>query len=206
MCDQFGVKLIEDAAACIGNQSHGKYLGTVGDAGIFSFNGNKTITAGAGGALLVPDETTFNRAKHLAATAKVEHPFRYVHDEIGFNYRMPNLNAALCLSQFRKLHEIIKNKRKIHDYYLENICSDNMAFIFSPLGPNEGTPWLNTIKLESSTRAEDLLNYLISNKIFARMCWEPLHKLKPYSKYKDRPLPIAEELQPRLINLPSYVG
>ena len=202
-CKDRNLILIEDAAAVLGNKYAGKPLGTFGDASIISFNGNKTITTGGGGALIVRNIEKAKLARHLATTAKVKHSYRYIHDKVGYNYRMPNLNAALGLSQLKKLNKILEEKLSTHMAYSELFAElDGVKLMVRP-DQFTGTPWLNTVCFESERDGLGFIEYMHSKGIMVRMCWDPIHKLKPYAKFSNNSLLNVENMKSKLINLPS---
>lgn len=202
---QWNVPLVEDAAEALGSSYGGKPAGSLSRVAALSFNGNKIATAGGGGAVLTNDAAVAARVRHLGSTAKQPHKWEYVHDETGFNYRMPSLNAALLLAQVERLPDFIKRKRQLAARYAATFCSVSGAdFMGQPPGARSNY-WLNTIRLAIKAREERdaVLEVLIADGILARPVWEPLHHLPMYQKCPQADLPVTERLAVQLINLPS---
>ncbi len=205
VADQWGVPLVEDAAEALGSSYEGKPAGSLSRIAALSFNGNKIATAGGGGAVLTNDAELAARVRHLGSTAKLPHKWEYVHDETGFNYRMPSLNAALLLAQVERLDDFIKRKRRLAARYAASFCSVQGAdFMGQPPGARSNY-WLNTIRLAVATRPERdaVLEALISDGILARPVWEPLHNLPMFRTCPTADLSVTERLSGQLINLPS---
>jgi perosamine synthetase len=204
---EFNLVLIEDAAESLGSYYRGRHTGTFGLLGTLSFNGNKTITTGGGGAILTNNKDLAARAKHLTTTAKLPHPWGFVHDQVGFNYRLPNLNAALGCAQIEQMPCFIAAKRHLFDRYaaeFENI--EGIHLKKEP--PNcESNYWLQTLVLDSD-RIDDqalLLRATNDHGIMTRPVWNLLHTLAPYRDAPRMPLLQAESLAGRIINIPSSV-
>ena len=204
----FRLALIEDAAESLGSLYHGRHTGTFGIMGTLSFNGNKTITTGGGGAIITDDAKLAHKAKHLTTTAKLPHRWAYEHDEVGYNYRMPNLNAALGCAQLEQLPDFLNAKRQLFNFY-------RIAFADLPGMHIVGEPsdcrsnfWLQTLQLDSENLP--LLNSILECTADAgymtRPVWSPIHRLRPYVDCPRAPLPVTESLVSRLINLPSSPG
>ena len=202
---RYNLNVIEDAAESLGSFYKSKHTGTFGKIGILSFNGNKIITTGGGGALLTNDINIAAYAKHISTTAKVKHDWRFVHDEIGFNYRMPNLNASVGCAQMQKLNYFIKNKRNLFLKYFEVFKSIQGVRLFSEPINSKSNYWLQTLVLEKGYEKEldDILESTNSIGIMTRPAWELLHQLDIYRDCPRAPLPIAESLSKRIINIPS---
>jgi perosamine synthetase len=201
----FGLALVEDAAESLGSTYQQRHTGTFGLMGVLSFNGNKTITTGGGGAILTSDEELAKRAKHLTTTAKVLHRWDYVHDEIAYNYRLPNINAALGCAQLEQLEEILKAKRKLFERYktaFENI--PQMSIVDEPASCRSNY-WLQALLLDESVSSErdTLLAATNDAGLMTRPVWTLMHRLLPYQKCPKMRLAVAESLEKRLINLPS---
>jgi len=208
VCKNFKLILIEDAAESLGSFYKGKHTGNWGKLSVLSFNGNKIITTGGGGAILTNDSSLADRAKHLSTTAKIPHKWEYNHDEIGYNYRMPNINAALGCAQIENLPYFIKEKRNLAKRY--HIAFKNIKgihFIIEPAHA-QSNYWLNTILLEQGFEHErdTVLQTLNDNGIQARPVWTLLHKLPMYKDCPKMDLTTAKSLETRLINIPSSVG
>jgi len=206
VANEFDLPIIEDAAESLGSKYRNNPCGSLGDIAAFSFNGNKIITTGGGGAIVTNNAAFAERAKHLSTTAKVPHLWEYNHDEIGYNYRLPNLNAALGISQLKQLSKKIKKKKLLNKRYYDAFINFDEAKIFHDTNDADSNFWLNTLILMDETTFEwrnQLLKKLHSEKILARPAWTPLHQL-PFHKNSPRSkLLITEQLSRRIINLPS---
>ncbi len=202
---QYGLPMIEDAAESLGSRYKERTAGTLSSLAAISFNGNKTITTGGGGAIVTSDKTLAQRAKHLTTTAKVPHPWEISHDEIGFNYRMPNLNAALGCAQLEQLPGFIEQKRALADKYREAFSGLGGVKFFQEPEFARSNYWLNTLMLDEITlpQRDEVLETLNNEGIMARPAWTLMHKLPMYQGCPRMDLSVAEELQQRLINLPS---
>lgn len=200
--------LVEDAAESLGSFYHGKHTGTFGRLGALSFNGNKIITTGGGGAILTNDEQLADRAKHLTTTAKLPHRWEYVHDEIGYNFRMPNLNAALGCAQLEQLDNFLQSKRKLHGVYLRAFKDISQLRLLEEPSGSQSNYWLQTIILEKeiANQLDIILESTNNANFMTRPAWKPIHQLEPYKNNPRSPLPIAESLAQRIINLPSSAG
>jgi perosamine synthetase len=204
----YRLELVEDAAESLGSYYHGQHTGTLGRLGTLSFNGNKTITTGGGGAILTQDPELARHAKHLTTTAKLPHRWDYVHDEVGFNYRMPNLNAALGCAQLEQLPDFLASKRALFLRYQQAFQDiPEVAFIQEP--PEcQSNYWLQTLKLSDlvANERDAILAATNDAGLMTRPVWKLLHTLPPYRDCPRAPLPVAESLEQRLINLPSSAG
>ncbi len=201
----FNLKVIEDAAESLGSLYEKKHTGTFGEIGILSFNGNKILTTGGGGALLTNNDFIAKKAKHLSTTAKVKHDWKFIHDEVGFNYRLPNINAALGCAQMDKLPLFIESKRKLFNNYFEAFKNIDGIKLFSEPRNSRSNYWLQTLILEKGYEKEllNILNYTNMSGLNTRPAWELMHTLKMYKECPRAPLPIAESLAKRIINIPS---
>lgn len=201
----FGLPIVEDAAESLGSFVGNKHTGTFGRCGTLSFNGNKTITTGGGGAILTDDELLATKIRHLATTAKLAHEWEFIHDEIAFNYRMPNLNAALGCAQLDRLEEFLKNKRNLADKY-ENASrnSGTLQFVSQPNGTTSNY-WLNTFRLTKPNLQirNELLAASRAKGYLCRPAWNLLHQLPMYGDSPHADLPVAQTLLNSLINVPS---
>jgi perosamine synthetase len=201
----FHLEVIEDATESLGSTIHGKHAGTFGRMGVLSFNGNKVITTGGGGAILTDDAELDKHAKHLTTTAKLPHRWAYVHDEIGYNYRLPNINAALGCAQLEQLPGFVDAKRTLHARYLEAFAGIPQVRILSEPQGCTSNYWLQTLLLEEP--AADLRDALLQATndagLMTRPIWELMSKLQLYRTCPSMPLPVAESLERRVINLPS---
>jgi len=201
----FKLVLVEDAAESLGSFYMGQHTGTFGLLGTLSFNGNKTITTGGGGAILTNDEALARRAKHLTTTAKIAHKWEFDHDEIGYNYRLPNINAALGCAQMEKLPEKISSKRELFKRYKEEFNLISGASIFEEPKNCQSNYWLQTLLLEDDS--VDLRDSILeaSNKegIMTRPAWKLMRNLAPYRNSPAMSLKGANSIYRRVINLPS---
>lgn len=201
----FRLALVEDAAESLGSSYHGRHTGTFGLLGAFSFNGNKTVTTGGGGALLTDDATLAARAKHLTTTAKLPHRWEYRHDEVGYNYRMPNLNAALGCAQLEQLPRFIEAKRHLFERYrtaFERLSGTRL--VAEPAGCRSNY-WLQTLLLDedSAAQRDPVLTAANDCGLSIRPAWTLMHRLPAFVECPRMQLPAAESLERRLINLPS---
>jgi len=205
IADEFKISIIEDSTEALGSFKNNQHAGTFGKCGCISFNGNKIITTGGGGALITNDFELAEKARHLSTTAKLDHQFEYKHDQIGYNYRMPAINAALGLSQLKKINVILKNKEKLRNNYIKNF-NDTEGLLFLK-GPNDcnSNYWLNSIILDNNFYQfqNDILKKLNDFGFGCRPIWYLLNKLPPFLKYPCMDLFNAEKLQRSIINLPS---
>jgi len=205
ICKKHKIKIVEDAAEALGSLYKGKHVGTYGDIGILSFNGNKIVTTGVGGAILTNSKKLAENSKHLTTTAKIKHKWDFVHDKLGYNYRIANLNASLGISQLKKLPRYIDHKRKLF-YRLHKLFKNSNDFIILREPENcRSNFWLQTLVLKKSSKLKknDILKELHKKKILARPVWRPLHKMKYLKKYPKMNLDNAKSLENRIINLPS---
>jgi perosamine synthetase len=207
VCAHHDMPLVEDAAEALGSTWHGRHCGTFGTIGTLSFNGNKVVTTGGGGAVLTNDPAIGKRAKHLSTTAKVAHPWLYVHDEIGFNYRLPNINAALGCAQLEQLPRFVAEKRRLAEAYAVAFSSiEGASFVHEP-PDSRSNYWLNAILLAPSERPatrDEVLERLAGANYMARPAWTLMHHLTPYaSAPRMADLSAAETIERTLINLPS---
>jgi perosamine synthetase len=197
------IPVVEDAAEALGSRVGDRHCGTFGDLGILSFNGNKTITCGGGGAILTNDAHLGDRAKHLTTTAKQPHPWEYEHDEIGYNFRLPNLNAALACAQLERLESILKEKRALAHAYQDFFQGRSWAsFCHEPKGSTSNY-WLNAIVLENQDARNALLEQSNGQGVMTRPAWKLMSELSMYAACQAGPLDNARGLQERVVNLPS---
>jgi len=204
LCREHGIPLIEDAAESIGSYFKNQHTGTFGLCGIFSFNGNKTVTCGGGGVIVTDDEQLATAARHLSTTAKVSNAYEYVHDAIGFNYRLPNLNAALACAQLEQLEFFLEKKRILAQKYEDFFDSLNIGFVTEPEHATSNY-WLNAILLADRNQRDAFLDVTHKSGVTTRPVWRLLNKLKPYSDCQTGPLDTAEWLADRIVNIPSSV-
>ena len=201
----FNITLIEDAAESLGSAYNGQHTGTFGLMGTLSFNGNKTITTGGGGAILTNDAEIARRIKHITTTAKVPHAWEFVHDEVGFNYRLPNLNAALGCAQLEQLPDKLIAKRALFKKYERAFLPITGVEIVAEPPQCQSNYWLQTIKLMPNKvkEREAILGQTNKASLMTRPVWNLIHKLKPYADCPRSDLTEAESLAKRLINIPS---
>ena len=204
----FHLQLIEDAAESLGSTVGDRHTGTFGLMGTLSFNGNKTITTGGGGAILTNDLALGARAKHLTTTAKLPHRWNFVHDAVGYNYRLPNLNAALGCAQLEQLPGFLADKRRLFDHYRSAFANVNgVSLVAEPIGCRSNY-WLQTLVLEESlaNQRDAILTVTNDAGLMTRPAWTLMHRLQMYVNAPKAPLPVAESLEQRLINIPSSSG
>jgi dTDP-4-amino-4,6-dideoxygalactose transaminase len=202
ICGEYKLPVIEDAAESLGSRYKGKHTGTFGDVGVLSFNGNKIITTGGGGMLLMDDEKTARRAKHITTQAKVTHPWDFVHDETGYNFRMPNLNAALGVAQLEEIDNLLRNKRETASLYRDFFGGTPFSFFTEP-DSCRSNYWLNIFFLESRKQKEEFLRFSNENKVMARPAWTLMHKLTMFCGEFRQNLDMAELMESTLVNIPS---
>jgi perosamine synthetase len=202
---KFNLIIIEDAAEGLGTKYKGSHVGNLGNLGILSFNGNKIVTTGGGGAILTNSKIIAGRAKHLSTTAKVTHEWKFSHDEIAFNYRMPNLNAALGCAQLESLEEKVNLKRNLFVRYQEAFSNIAGVKIFEAPAYSYSNYWLQTLILEPeySSSMEPLLKKLNLRGLMSRPVWEPLHTLSIFSDSPRMNMDSVEKLYKQIINIPS---
>jgi len=204
ICDSWHVELVEDAAESLGSYYKNKHTGTFGKLGAFSFNGNKIITSGGGGVIVTDDEALAKKAKHLTTTAKVPHPYEYVHDEIGYNYRMPNLNAALLVAQLEQLDNFLENKRELASEYKEFFADTDMNFIKEPKD-SQSNYWLQAIILKDEKQRNEFLKFTNSNGVMTRPIWRLMNELEMFKDCQSTTLENSKYLEERVVNIPSSV-
>lgn len=204
VCDKYYIELIEDAAESLGTTYNGKHTGTFGLCGTYSFNGNKTITCGGGGIIVTGNEKLGKLAKHLTTQAKIPHRWEYTHDYIGYNYRLPNINAALACAQMEKLEEFIACKRKLANNYKEFFSSTSIKFI-AEANNVRSNYWLNAILLKDRKQRNEFLEYSNNHQIMTRPCWTLMNKLAMFKDCPADDLSCAEWVEERLVNIPSSI-
>ena len=203
IADEWNIPLIEDAAEAIGSSFEGRACGTFGKLGVFSFNGNKTITCGGGGAIVTDDEELAKLAKHLTTTAKVSHHWEFVHDMVGYNYRMPNLNAALACAQMEQLDGFLASKRELANHYANFFRGVEWAEFVTEPDCCCSNYWLNAILLEDRRQRDALLQASNDAGIVTRPCWTPLNELEMYRYCTTDSLLQTRNFVDRLVNIPS---
>jgi perosamine synthetase len=205
ICKEFNILLIEDAAESLGSYFEDKHTGTFGTAGIISFNGNKTITTGGGGMVLTNSEEVASRARHLITTAKVPHAWEYIHDAVGYNFRLPNLNAALGVAQMKNLESIVKMQRRLYEKYATELRDVSGVSLLSEPADSRSNFWLQAIVLDRGQEGsrDEILELFHSDGLKVRPAWRPLHMLEPYARYERTSMAGTEDVYARLVNLPS---
>ncbi|MFB2517405.1 LegC family aminotransferase [Lysinibacillus sp. OTC-L20] len=205
LCEKYKLVLVEDAAESLGSYYKGQHTGTFGKVSAMSFNGNKIITTGGGGAILTDNETLADYAKHLTTTAKVPHRWEFIHDEIGYNYRMPNINAALGCAQLEKLPEFIKKKQRLVAFYEKQIAKfEGIRLVKEPIG-TKSNYWLQTIIMNEQYNRDEVLNFLNEQGVMSRPIWTPIHELEMYRKCPRMNLNITMILKKKIVNIPSHI-
>ena len=204
ICAEWNLALIEDAAEAIGSKIGERHSGNFGLLGVFSFNGNKTVTSGGGGCITTNDEAIARRAKHLTTTAKVAHAWDFHHDQVGYNYRLPNLNAALACAQLEQLPDFLANKRETASRYAAYCKTADIPFVRERDGTTSNY-WLNCIQTESRAQRDAVLAYSHAQGILARPAWVLMPQLPAFVESFSAPLENASWLADRLITFPSSV-
>ncbi len=205
VCQQYRIELVEDAAESLGSFYKGQHTGNRGRVSALSFNGNKVVTTGGGGAILTNDEGLGKLAKHLTTTARVSHKWSFIHDRVGFNYRLPNLNAALGCAQLEQLPEFIKSKRDLAETYRKAFAGLAGIRFFTEPDFAQSNYWLNVLLLDEadSAQRDALLDATNQIGIMTRPVWTLMHKLPMFADCPRMDLAVAETLECRLINIPS---
>ncbi|MEI6346608.1 MAG: LegC family aminotransferase [Bacteroidota bacterium] len=204
ICNDYNIPVIEDAAESLGSFYKEKHTGTYGKIGVLSFNGNKILTTGGGGMLLFNDDILAKRAKHLTTQAKVPHPWEFVHDEIGYNYRMPNINAAIGLAQLEQISLFVNAKRKIALEYQKYFNNSDVKYIIEPKN-SASNYWLNCVMFENKLTRDEFLEFSNKNGVMSRPAWQLMNKLEMFKDCQCGKLTNSEYIADRLVNLPSSV-
>ncbi len=204
ICREYHIPLVEDAAEALGTVYRNKYVGTFGQTGIYSFNGNKTVTSGGGGAIVTDDDQIAAKARHIITTAKQKDSWEYIHDQRGYNFRMPNLNAALLLAQLESLDSFLEEKRLLAQSY-SRLCDEvDLNFIHEPRG-SRSNYWLNAILLDDYEERQQFLKDTNDQGVMTRPIWKLMTDLPMYKNCQRSSLSNSMELVSRLVNLPSSV-
>ncbi len=208
IANDFNIILVEDAAESLGSFYHGQHTGTFGLFGTLSFNGNKTITTGGGGAILTNNEALARHAKHLTTTAKIPHAWEFRHDEIGYNYRMPNINAALGCAQLEKLSDKLASKRELFKRYQSAFAQVEGVSLLSEPKNSQSNYWLQTLILDGSeSESRDLILESTNDAgILTRPAWVLMNELEPFKGFPSMDLSTSKSLVERIINIPSSPG
>lgn len=204
ICKKYKIPLVEDAAESLGSFYKGEHTGLMGDVGILSFNGNKIVTCGGGGMIITNNETLAKKAKHLTTTAKRPHKWEFFHDEIGYNYRLPNLNAALACAQMESLPSFVENKRKTASEYRNFFLKKGIHFIDEP-SETKSNFWLNAIQFDTKKQRDEFLEFSNSNGVMTRPIWRLMTELPAFFNAFKMPMKNAEHFVDTVVNLPSSV-
>ncbi len=204
VCDEYGIPVVEDAAESLGSYLGGRHTGTFGKLATLSFNGNKVITTGGGGMIVTDDEALAKHAKHLTTTAKIPHPYEFVHDEVGYNYRLPNLNAALGCAQMERLPEMLAIKADVARRYSEFFAGSSVRFV-QPVDGTTANFWLNAIVLDSEAERDAFLKHTNDQGVMTRPIWRLMSRLEMYKHCQHDGLEHSRWLEARVVNLPSSV-
>lgn len=205
VCEEYHIELVEDAAESLGSLYKGQHTGLFGRVGVISFNGNKTITTGGGGMLLLNNEELGAQAKHLTTQAKVPHHWEFIHNRVGYNYRMPNINAALGCAQLEHLEEFVLNKRETAEKYHAFFATiDDMDYFVEPENCRSNY-WLNTILLKDRQAQQDFLQYTNAHGVMTRPAWQLMNRLEMFKGCETDGLKQTQWLEERIVNIPSSV-
>ena len=204
ICTYWDIALVEDAAESLGSYASGRHTGTFASVATLSFNGNKVITTGGGGMIITDDTELAKRAKYITTTAKVAHPYEFVHDEIGYNYRMPNLNAALGCAQIERLDEFLKIKAQLANQWGAFFLDRDIHFVRAING-SKANHWLNTIILDCKLDRDEFLKLTNENNVMTRPIWTLMSKLSMFKDCQTDGLENSLWLEDRVINIPSSV-
>lgn len=202
ICKEWNIILIEDAAESLGSYYKDRHTGVYGKIGVFSFNGNKTITCGGGGALITDDEQVAKKAKHLTTQAKIPHSWKFRHDAIGYNYRMPNLNAALACAQLEQLDEILENKRELSNLYKKFFKNTSYHFVEESMH-SKANYWLNAIILKDENERDAFLKETNNSGVMTRPIWDLMSSLPMFETCENDGLENSKWLAERVVNIPS---
>ncbi|HEU4609731.1 MAG TPA: LegC family aminotransferase, partial [Chitinophagaceae bacterium] len=204
ICAEYNIPLVEDAAESLGSYYKTKHTGTFGVIGTFSFNGNKTVTCGGGGAIVTDDEKIAIRGKHLSTTAKIPHAWEFVHDAVAYNYRMPNLNAALACAQLEQLKQFIQNKRELANLYAGFFNGSPVKHV-TEIENGMSNYWLNAIIFSDHQQQQEFLQHSNAQKVMTRPIWQLMNRLPMYAHLQTDGLENAQWLEARVVNIPSSV-
>jgi perosamine synthetase len=204
ICNEYNMPVVEDTAESLGSTYKGQHTGTFGKIGVMSFNGNKIITTGGGGMLLLQDEALAKKAKHLTTQAKVPHAWEFIHDEIGYNYRMPNVNAAIGLAQLEQLPKFLDAKRNVATAYRQFFSESSINYVDEPINASSNF-WLNCVLLPNKEQREEFLKFTNENGVMTRPVWELMNRLSMFKTAQCGDLRNATWIADRLVNIPSSV-
>ena len=205
VAEEFGLVVVEDAAESLGSWVGNRHTGLFGRLGVFSFNGNKTITTGGGGLIVTDDEALAKKLKHLSTTARVPHAYEFDHDAVGYNYRMPNINAALGLAQMEQLPGLIAGQRSLFGLYSRAFAGSAFGEVRQEPTGTTSNYWLQAISLPEGMKdsKDGLIRGCVDAGVSVRPMWKPLNRLTPYASHPSAATPVAEDLYNRVICLPS---
>lgn len=204
VCNTWKIPVVEDAAESLGSEYKGKPTGSLGKIGVFSFNGNKIVTCGGGGAIVTNDITLGEKGKYLTTTAKIPHPYEYVHNEMGYNFRMPNLNAALACAQLEQLDSFLENKRSLAKEYQSFFAGKGINFR-TETPDTKANYWLMCVELENSQERDLFLHETNQNGVMTRPIWQLMFRLPMYANCQKDGQQNALFLEERIVNIPSSV-
>lgn len=204
ICNTWKIPVVEDAAESLGSEYKGKPTGSLGKVGVFSFNGNKIVTCGGGGAIVTNNIAIGEKGKYLTTTAKIPHPYEYVHDEMGYNFRMPNLNAALACAQLEQLDGFLENKRKLAKEYQSFFATNGIKFR-TETPETKANYWLMCVELGNKTERDLFLEKTNANSVMTRPIWQLMYRLPMYANCQKDEQVNAEFLEERIVNIPSSV-
>jgi perosamine synthetase len=204
IANTYSIPVVEDSAESLGSYYKGQHTGTYGLAGVFSYNGNKTITTGGGGMIVTDDEKFATRARHITTTAKLPHRWEYDHDEIGYNYRLTNVNAAIGVAQMEQVEQILKNKRDTAIAYQTFFRNQGFLHVWEPRDAISNF-WLNAILLRNRKQRDEFLEFSNENQVVTRPVWQLMNHLEMYQNCQSDDLENSEWLAARVVNLPSSV-
>ncbi len=204
VCKEWGISVVEDAAESLGSYVKKKHTGTFASISVLSFNGNKIITTGGGGMLITNNKRLAEKAKHITTTAKIPHAYEFVHDEVGYNYRMPNLNASLGCAQMENLKNYLNIKKRLAKHWSSFFKSNNINFV-KPIKGSEANYWLNTLVFKTKKQRESFLKYTNKRKVMTRPIWRLMSELRMYKNCQNDGLKNSMWLQERVVNIPSSV-
>lgn len=203
ICSEWGIKLIEDAAESLGSFVNKTHTGRFGLLGTLSFNGNKVITTGGGGMIVTDNKDMAQKAKHITTTSKIPHPYEFIHDEVGFNYRMPNLNAALGCAQLERLEESLSLKKDVASIWASFFDDQKINFVTNKIEGASANHWLNAIILSSKKERDEFLEYTNSHDVMTRPIWELMTNLEMFKHCQHDGLKNSKWLSERVVNIPS---
>jgi len=201
----YNISLLEDSAEALGSEYFGQHVGTFGKFGILSFNGNKIITTGGGGMILTNSKELANKAYHISRTAKINHPWKYIYDQVGYNYRMPNINASIGCAQMENIDDLIRKKRLLFERYQEEFLNIKDAFIFKEPKNCKSNYWLQCLIFKKNNKKylEEFIKKCHSKNLFVRPLWELTNLLKHFKVFQKDSLRNSYKIYKNLVNLPS---